>query len=365
MSKIKICYVLAYKSPGYVRTASLVKALSLIKNVELFKAINTHKGIYRYIETFIKFIRIKLTQDPDIYIIGFRGHEYYWLIRLFILNKIVIFDEMMSPYDSLLIEKKVFKPSSIISKVMFFVEKSIVKNADFVLTDTKLHSKFFTRVFNLDFEKFIDVPVGTDEVVFQKIKQDRNNKHNKTFNVFFYSTLLPLHGVDIVLKAAKQLEHLPIKFTIIGGKGYPKRLKKINSLINELDSRNVEHLDWVKFTDLPTYIQNADICLGGPYGNTPQGRRVITGKSFQFLSMGKATVLGKIDEDFGLSSGENCYLVEQGNFHKLADIIKEAYINRNRLEDIGNNGRKLFEERFSTSVIANKLEKLFKKIYSK
>jgi len=349
----KVCYVLSYKASRYVRTTALVEALKLIPNIQLLQARNNTKGIFRYLETFLKFLRIRLVENPDMYIIGFRGHEIYWFLRIFALKKIFIFDEMMSPYDSFVNEKAAFSKNSIIARTVFALERSILKNTNYVLTDTNLHSEFLEKTFTIDRKKIIVIPVGTDEKLFG----DRNIKakdFGKQFTVFFYATFLPLHGIDIVLKAAKLVEDLPIKFVIIGGKGKKKALREFNGLIKELNLKNIEHHEWVEFEELPGYIKGADLCLGGPFGGTPQARRVVTGKTYQFLFMGKATVVGEIEEAFGFIDGENCFLVEQNYPEALAEIVNKAYQRRSSLREIGNKGRKLFLENFSKKRILEK-----------
>ena len=63
---------------------------------------------------------------------------------------------------------------------------------------------------------------------------------------------------------------------------------------------NIEHSSWVPLEELPRLIINADLCLAGPFGNTLQANKVITGKAYQFLSLGKVSIIGKIHEEVGL-----------------------------------------------------------------
>jgi len=358
-SSSKVCYILSYKTPNYVRTTALVNALALIPEIKLFQARNKSKGILRYVETFLKFLQIRFKENPDVYIIGFRGHEMYWLYRVFVLRKIFVFDEMMSPYDSIVNERKILSKSNLIAKIIYKLEKSILQNSNLVLTDTNIHSKFFSKTFEIDLKKIKVIPVGTDEKLFD-MKMVEQIDLGKDFTVFFYGTFLPLHGIDIVLRAASLLKKYPIKFVIVGGRGNERAIKNFNSQMEELELENVTHYDWVDFTDLPRYIKSSDLCLGGPFGGTPQARRVVTGKTYQFLHMGKATVIGKIGEGFGFVDKENCLLVNQNNENDLAEAILWGYENRERLVEIGWNGKILFEKRFSYKEISKTL-KLFLK----
>jgi len=359
--KIKVCYVLSYMAPNYVRTASLVQSLKFLSNVELFEARNTRKGLIRYIETFVKFVKIRFKENPDIYIIGFRGHEIYWFLRIFALKKVFIFDEMMSPADSLLNERKSL--GRVAGGLIDCVERGLLKNADYILTDTKLHKGFFHRNFGLDKDKIGVIPVGTDEQLFNLERyKDKERGENDNFIVFFYGTFLPLHGINIIVQAAKLVEEFPIEFILVGGRGKEEALKEFRKEMKEGQMRNIEHYEWLEFKKLPTYIKNADLCLGGPFGGTAQAKRVVTGKTYQFLAMGKPTVIGKIEEDFGFRDRKNCLLVEQRKPKELADAILWAYHNKGFLSEIGENGRKLYFKNFSNESNSHILKEILEKL---
>ena len=345
---IKVCYVLSYKSPNYVRTTTLVESLKLISDIRLFQVRNSNQGFLRYFQTLLKFLYVRTIKNPDVYIIGFRGHEIYWLLRIFALKKIFIFDEMMSPYDSYINERKICSKDSSLAKIFYIVEKSILKNTNYILTDTNLHADYFVSLFKIDKVKIKVIPVGTDERLFN-LKSTKAENFGKQFTVFFYATFLPLHGVDVILDSAKILEEYPIRFIIVGGKG-----KKVEGL----DLKNITHFEWLKYEDLPKYIKGADICLGGPFGGTNQARRVVTGKTYQFLAMGKPTIIGKIDEDFGFKEKRNCLLVRQRNVNDLTDAILWCFKNKKLLRAIGRNGSILFSNSFDYKSLSCKLSDL-------
>ena len=357
--KIKVCYVLSYRAPNYVRTTSIIESLKLSKRVELFVAKNNIRGLIRYLETFVKFLWIRVKYNPDAYIVGFRGHEIYWLLRIFALRKAFFFDEMMSPYFAFVEDRLVFKKSNLLAKLIFWIEKSILENANYILTDTDIHVNFLTDKFQISKKKIVALPVGTDEGLFSKQKYKDQSNENE-FTVFFYSTFLPLHGISTILKAALRLRKLSIKFVIIGGQDRPNALEEFEEFVENEKLKNIEHYAWIEFESLPEYISKANLCLGGPFGDTPQARRVITGKTYQFLCLGKPTVIGKIEglEKYGFTDRQNCLICEQGNPKALAETIRWAYENRNEISKIGSQGKNLFEKEFSYNNIKSVLEKI-------
>ena len=350
---IKLCYVLSYRDPRYIRTLSLLNGLALLPDVEVYVAINQSKGLWRYIDTLFQVWRIKRRYYPDCYLLGFRGHELFWLLRWLIGRKPLIFDSLMSPHSALRDDRKLGWLGSVISHPWYFLEKAILHQADSVLTDTRLHVEFLADHFNLCRSSIYAVPIGALDRL--PIDSNRSEPSDKKFNVLFYGSFLPLHGIAIILRAAAMLRHLPIFFTFIGGGG--SSLRQFQRWCQLLQLQNYHHLRWVDFDSLlDEYIAEAALCLGGPFGDTPQARRVVTGKTVQCLAMQRATVIGDIAEDFGFIDKYNCLLVRQGDPAALASVIEWAYLNQDQLLIIGKRGHELYQEGFSEVRIAHQLK---------
>ncbi len=358
--KIKVCYVLSYRSPNYIRTAVLLSALERISGVEVIRAVNDSAGIWRYPQTIFRLIRARIVDRPDVYILGFRGHEILGLVRILTAGKPLIFDEFINLDNWLVNEHQILKPDSLLSKLLRSYLAFFMARSQKILSDTKLHSQSSAKSYGLRVSKYETVYVGADESLFGPAAK---SKKTKQFKVFFYGTLLPLHGVEIILGAAELLRSKPeIKFTIVGGSNQPARYEKLRSAVINKNLENVELVGWVPYDELPKMIADADLCLGGPFGNTPQSRLVISGKTYQFLAMAKPTVVGKIDEEVGFRDRRNVLLVEQGSSEALAKTVEWAAQHRAELFKIRERGRQLYQDRFSTDRIASQLQKLIEKV---
>ena len=140
------------------------------------------------------------------------------------------------------------------------------------------------------------------------------------------------HRVE--LEAAARVRDKPIHFTFIGGSG--AALTSFNETVARKKLDKVSHIAWVPYEEiLQSAIPKADLCLGGPFGNTTQSKRVVTGKTSQCLAKGKVTIIGNIDEDVGFIDRDNCLLVRQGDPQALADVLTWAVQNRESLQGIG------------------------------
>jgi glycosyltransferase involved in cell wall biosynthesis len=349
---LRIVYVLSYRDPNYIRSLSLLRALTSLPNVQVTIARNSHRGPQRYIETLRSLWGIRSGTRPDAYILGFRGHEIFWPVRLMTRGRPLVFDAMMSPYSALHEENKAGLIGKLLAPMAYLMERLILRNADLVLTDTQLHCHYYARTFAVPQEKVCALPVGAIEQASDAATHEKPQPDS--FSVLFYGSFLPLHGVMEIVKAAAALKDLPIRFDFIGGSAKQANMLRRQCML--FGVTQYTHRQWVSFRQLLGHeIPKASLCLGGPFGGTPQARRVITGKTSQCLALGKATVIGRIDEDYGFADRVNCLLIDQADPGALADAIRWAYENRGKLSEMGARGRSVYDARLSVSTIAEKL----------
>lgn len=346
---MKVCYILCYYFPEYVRTKTLISGLEGIEEIQVTKLLNKNSGWLRYFETIAALIKTRIVEHPDVYILGFRGYEIFWPVRWITRSKPLIFDHMMSPYDSLVFERKRIKEKSPAGRFVFRYEQSLLAAADGIITDTINHKNRFVELFGTNPQKITPIHVSTEEDLFRPLPAEKNDG----FEVFFYGSFLPLHGVPYILQAAKQVSDLPIHFHLVGGN--KKDMQFFRQQVEKLGLSNITHIPWIDYQDLPAVIAQADICLGGPFGNTGQAQRVITGKTFQFLAMEKPTVIGRIEPNPGFRDHDNCLLVPQANPSALAEAVRWAFQHQSALPEIAFHGRQLYEEKFSNRVVAEEL----------
>ena len=273
--KLKVLYISTY-FPDYTRTETILNLFDKLK----IKYKSLLVGKSNYLKA--TYNLIKFQKDYDLVFIAFRGQEIFPLIKLF-TKKPIIFDAFISVYDTLCFDRKKIKPNSLFGKLLKKYDSWLCKKSDIVLVDTKAHSKYFKKEFNC---KNIDyLYVGCNKKLFKQISI---KEKSKKFTVFWYGTSNPLQGVDIILKAAKILENQKeIEFKLVG----PLR-KKYPKLIEQLDLKNTEFVDYIPYKNLPLEINNADICLGGHFSKIDKAQRVIAGKTYQFLACNKDTMLG-------------------------------------------------------------------------
>jgi glycosyltransferase involved in cell wall biosynthesis len=351
--RLTVAYVLAYRAPDFIRSRSLLLALEACEAIKLTVARNHSIGMTRYFETWRALRQLRKSFAPDLYVLGFRGHEIYWPVRWLTRGKPLVFDALMSPSAALHEENKTGFIGQLLAPLLRWLEIGILHDADLVLTDTEQHIDFYVDQYELPRKKLLAVPVGALEGATTTDQHDQRSTQG-VFSVLFYGSMLPLHGFDVIVAAAAQLQDLPIRFDFIGGS--TKQARRLRQLCERHGVTRYSHRAWVPLDELVnTKIPRADLCLGGPFGGTPQGHRVITSKTSQALALGKATVIGAIEEDFGFIDKDNCLLVSQADPDALAAALRWAYLHRSALTRIGARGQALYRQKLSVQAIAQRL----------
>lgn len=360
--RIRVCYILCYKMPNYTRTAMLVTALQQLPDVELTVIKNHSSGVARYWQTFWQLAKYRLTHKPDVCILGFRGQEVFGLFYPFMRGSRIIFDEFLNMHDWFVNEHHKLREGSLPVKLLDAYIKWAVRRSTYVLADTPAHALLSTKMYDAPEGKVVAIPVGAEEAIF-KPQPAKPKQKGAPFEVFFYGNMLPLHGLGVILDAIKELQGSGklrgMHFTIIGGKGKPAMMRQLESFIKENNlGGHITHLPWAQYEKLPAYVAAADVCLGGPFGGTGQARRVITGKTFQFMAMGKATIIGETDNAGLFTDKRDCLIVHQNDPSALATALLWVQAHPKELAAIDKNARALYESKFSSAVIARALEKL-------
>jgi len=274
--ELRILYISTYR-PAYTRTETLLELMEKCQiNVTKILAGGSRS---RYIKAVYNLI--KCQKHCDLVFVAFRGHEILPLIKL-LTRKPIIFDAFLSVYDTLCFDRKVFEPQSVIGKFLKWYDKFLCKISSVVLVDTKAHKDYFEKEFEADNVDYIYV--GCNRELFKPIKIEKDKSE---FVVFWYGYANPLQGVDIILNSAKLLENKGILLRLAG----PIR-EKYSQLITELQLKNVEFVNFISYEKLPVEISKSDVCLGGHFSGRDKAKRVIAGKTFQFLACAKPTIVG-------------------------------------------------------------------------
>ena len=135
----------------------------------------------------------------DLVVVGYTGHLDLHLAKLLARGRPVVLDAFLSPWDTVVNDRRVLPRDSWRARALFTAEKWALHRADAVLTDTAAHAEFMARTFDLPRRRFIPVPVGSLVKVPVAVG---GTAPDLRLRAFFCGSFVPLQGVPVILDAA-------------------------------------------------------------------------------------------------------------------------------------------------------------------
>lgn len=337
------------REPTYVRVALLLRALRA--NFQVTEITSSAKSmIQRLLEVSMRLLIIR--PEYDVAVAGFFGQPIVPLLGRLNSNPI-IFDAFISAYDTLCFDREIASPKSSIGKLAFWLDKSACSLSSQIITDTRAHAQYFAQTFDVPHQKISPLYLGYDKNLFFP----RPKPEAGPFLVFYYGTFLPLHGVEYIVKAAKLVQkETDIRFLIVGrGKAYPS----VRRLAHSISVNNIDFVDWIPYEKLPETIATASICLGGHFSNIEKAKRVISGKTYQFLAMERPTIVGdSLAANELFQHKENVFMCPQADEYALASAILELKRDIELRNRIARSGRELVASLFDNKTVESNVRNI-------
>jgi glycosyltransferase involved in cell wall biosynthesis len=296
--------------------------------------------------------------DHDAVVVGYWGHLDVLLLAPFakFKRKPIIFDAFFSLYDTAIGDWQLASENSWLGRLCHFVDWSACRLATLVLVDTQAQRNFFCQEFGLAKEKVRSLYMGADESLFVPTSEP---SAPAPFRVLYIGNYVPLHGVPIILQAARLLDREEIEFWLIGDNHLEDPVLK--ELISNANPERVKFYPWMPLGELRAKIGDADVCLG-VFGTSNKAKRVIPGKAFLALAMGKPLITGNsLAARELLEDGKSAILCEMGSARALVEAILRLQRDLALRQRIGNEGRSLFQSRCRPAVLGSNLAHLIEK----
>ncbi|MCK4918266.1 MAG: glycosyltransferase family 4 protein [Candidatus Pacebacteria bacterium] len=342
-----VCFFGRY-DPNYSRSRTLV--LGLKENgANIIECRTELKGVIKYFDLIKKHWKIR--KEYDVLLVAFPGWHAAILSR-FLTRKLIIFDALVSIYDSTVFDRKNTKKEGLKAKYFWFTDWLSCKLVDKVILDTDEHINYFVQEFGLKKEKFVKVLLGTDTRFFKPKPIIKNTK----FIIQHQGNIVPLQGVIFILEAARLLEdNKDIQFNIVSS-----RIKRTHEKKGFL---NVNFINDVLYEKLPDYISQADLCLG-IFGDTNKTQRVIPHKVYEYVSMKKPVITADTPAVRELFNDDDLYLVPAANPQELAKAILKLKADRELREKLAQNSYNKFMQKCTLETLGKELVKIINEIQS-
>ncbi|HVN59936.1 MAG TPA: glycosyltransferase [Gaiellaceae bacterium] len=267
----------------------------------------------------------------DALIVGYPGHLDVPAARRAARGKPVVLNPLVSLSDTLVEDRGRFRRGSLPARALVRIDRSAFRSADLVVADTEAHAELFRSFGARRAEVCL---VGAEERVFQPGWTGGGP-------FLFVGKLIPLHGLETILAAARLVPELPVR---VVGSG------QLEPLLADRPA-NVEWVPWVDYERLPTELHAAAAALG-IFGTSEKAARVIPNKAFQALACGAPLVTADTPAARELLvDGESALLVPAGDPDALAAALRRLATEPELGPRLSAGGNTAYRERASETVL--------------
>jgi glycosyltransferase involved in cell wall biosynthesis len=215
-------------------------------------------------------------------------------------------------------------------------EKKYLNCADLVITVTESLRQCYIEEVSVPPEKIITVPNTPSREIFLNAKLDGRilERYSNTFMLFYAGIIDPLRGIDVVIKALKELEKsIPsIKFVLAGR---VVRASDPAILARRFGAEHlVEFAGWLDLSLLPSYMAASKVCIFTPHLISTEIHNTIATKIYQYIAMKKPIIASNarmlrqfiLENDLG-------FLIDPESGSEFRHAVLELYENYDMLSD--------------------------------
>jgi glycosyltransferase involved in cell wall biosynthesis len=281
----------------------------------------------------------------DAVIVGYPGHLDLVAARRAARGAPVVFSPLVSLWDTLVEDRGRFGGASLAARALRAVDRRALRAADLVVADTEAHADFLAGLAELPRERVAVCLVGAEERLFQP-------GWSPSGPPLFVGKLIPLHGLETILEAARRAPDLRLR---VAGSG------QLEPLLARRPP-NVEWTPWIPYEQLPDAFRSA-ACALGIFGTSTKAERVIPNKAFQALACGVPLVTADTPAARELLvDGESALLVPAGDPDALAGALRQLTADEPLAQRVAEGGLAAYRERASEAVLGARWRSLLESL---
>jgi glycosyltransferase involved in cell wall biosynthesis len=259
----------------------------------------------------------------------------------------LVFNPLISLHDTLVGDRSRFRAGLFTARVLSVVDRRALRLPDLVVADTDANADFLARLGELPRERVQVCLVGAEDRLFHA-----GWRPDEPFRVLFVGKLIPLHGMETILEAARLAPELEVR--VIGS----------GQLNGAMEARppNVEWIEWITYDDLPREYWGAG-CALGIFGTSDKALRVIPNKAYHALACGAPLITADTPAARELlRDGENALLVPPGDPAALAEAMRRLAADPELGRALSRGGLAVYEEQASEEVLGARWRSLLEEL---
>lgn len=266
---------------------------------------------------------------------------------------LLVIDCFISIYDTVVIDRKVIAEGGLLAKLLRWLEKRSLRDADVVLADTLVNANYLFELFGGEKTKYQALNLCINEAIFKPVSSPvRGSKV-----VLFVGSFVLLQGVDVVVDAAIRLsDRADIKIQLLGdGQTAPEVEAQLACA-----EANIEWLrSWHSIEEVSEKVGNADICLG-VFGDSGKTYRVLPYKAYMAMASGKALISSRVEDGVVREAQLPFLSLPTNSGQELASKIIELVDSSDLREKYAQLGRAYYEQHLSNARAVDELYALLR-----
>jgi len=275
-------------------------------------------------------------REFDVVLVGYPGHLDLPAARRAARGRPIVFNPLVSLYDTFVTDRGRFDAGSLPARALKALDRSAFRGADLVVADTRANAIHLAELSRLPAEHVEVAFVGAEERVFGPGWSPTDPS-----TCLFVGKLIPLHGLDTILAAARAAPELRLR---VVGSG------QLEPLVHDRPE-NVEWVPWIEYERLPGELHRAG-CALGVFGTSEKARRVIPNKAFQALACGTPLVTADTPAARELLVHEqSALLVPPGDPEALAAALRRLAADPELAYGLSEGGLAVYRKHASEAVL--------------
>ena len=240
-------------------------------------------------------------------------------------------------------------------------EKEFILKSDKIITVSPNFAKQILENNNLQPDKMVLVPNTVRQSFYKEAIYSEviKKKYSNKFVVLYLGDTNIRRGLLTAIRASELLSKKIVNFKLV--------IVGINTtdhiLIEEVKRLHLEsYVDFEGWQDVslfPSYIIASNVCIS-PLYRSIQHDVAYANKIFQYMSFGKPILVSNaIAQKEIVESAKSGLVHEEKNEEDFYSKVIELYQNKEKAEELGNNGKEFIEKKFSWEITSKALVKLY------
>lgn len=284
--------------------------------------------------------------------------EDYYIAR--ILRKKIYSEFYISLFESKVSDWKHLEEEDILAKRLKSYDIMRLKS-DKVIFLNHSEAKYYTEFLNYPINKYEVIPLIVEDKI--PCKLNYFNDKNTVLNIAWWGTFIPLHGIEIIIEAIKNLVDTNINFHIfIFGRDDDRTMEFSQTITNLSLNKYVTVKKNISFGNgklLPFLVENCDMALGifGKYG---KAKNVITNKVIDAVAMRIPIITGYSNgllEYF--NENESIYYTKNNANDLVKKIIEVSNLPIDEINERVEKGYSIYSSNFSYHAFRKNIIRLF------